>query len=344
MFLKKTTSFLLRLILVGACLVYALCDINFALLRQAIGQGDWTAALSSIHFHDMDKLKIAFGRFDATAILVTTLISMAGYWIMALRMNFLSGYSCGNWLGLKAFLLSMAVNNVAPAKLGELAKAFYLRQQCRYSLSQSLSMVFWERFFDLNAILAMGLVVAVHFKLKLAFVPLALVVGGLWTFLFLIWKWPDRGQRLLKLIPFERMRAFVVEVKLQLVHGVTVRYLAKLAAYTALVWFFYSIPTFLTIHWVAGLGLTMGQTLAVFILSALGMAMPSSPGSVGVFEAAVIFGLGLFGIDKELALAIGLLIHMTQYIPTTVAGLWVLLKSGLSLKRIKHSDEALETQ
>jgi len=89
-------------------------------------------------------------------------------------------------------------------------------------------------------------------------------------------------------------------------------------------------------------GLSMGQTLAVFVLSALGMAMPSSPGAVGVFEAAVIFGLGLFGVDKELALAIGLLIHMMQYIPTTVAGLMVLLKSGLSLKTIRHSDQALE--
>ena len=143
-------------------------------------------------------------------------------------------------------------------------------------------------------------------------------------------------------IPFERLREFVVEVKLQLVHGVTLRYLFVLGLYTSLVWLLYAVPTFLTIQWVAGLGLTMGQTLAVFVLSALGMAMPSSPGAVGVFEAAVIFGLGLFGVDKELALAIGLLIHMMQYIPTTVAGLMVLLKSGLSLKTIRHSDQALE--
>jgi uncharacterized protein (TIRG00374 family) len=318
MILKKTLSLVLRTALVGACLVYAFWGVDFVELGNA------------------------FARFDAWAIAVTTAVSLLGYGAMALRMNFLSGYTCGNAVGLKAFLLSMAVNNVVPAKLGELAKAFYLRKECGYSLSQSISMVFWERFFDLNAILAMGLVVAFHFKLKMAFFPLAIGVGSIWACLFFVRKWPQKAERLIAFIPVERLREFIIEVKLQLVHGVTLRYLIVLGFYTALVWVLYAVPTFMVVSWAAGLKLTMGQTLAVFILSALGMAMPSSPGAVGVFEAAVIFGLGLFKVDKELALAIGLLIHMMQYIPTTLSGLLVLARSGLSLKSIRRSEEAME--
>jgi len=318
MLMKKTVSLILRMSLVGACLVYAFWGVDFVELGRA------------------------FGRFNALAIIVTTILSFVGYWAMALRMNFLSGYTCGNMVGLKAFLISMAVNNVVPAKLGELAKAFYLRKECKYSLSQSISMVFWERFFDLNAILIMGLMVAFQFKLKMAFFPLALGVGSIWACLFVIRKWPELAMRLVSLLPFERLRGFIIEVKQQMVHEVTLRYLIILGCYTALVWMLYAIPTFLVVNWVAGLDLTMSQTLAVFILSALGMAMPSSPGAVGVFEAAVIFGLGIFKVDKELALAIGLLIHMMQYIPTTVSGLMVLAKSGLSLKSIRKSDEGLE--
>lgn len=316
--MKKTISLVLRTSLVGACLVYAFWGVDFMELGRA------------------------FGRFNALAIIVTTILSFVGYWAMALRMNFLSGYTCGNMVGLKAFLISMAVNNVVPAKLGELAKAFYLRKECKYSLSQSISMVFWERFFDLNAILFMGLMVAFQFKLKMAFFPLALGVGGIWACLFVVRKWPELAMRLVSMLPFERLRSFIIEVKQQMVHEVTLRYLIILGCYTALVWMLYAIPTFLVVNWVAGLDLTMSQTLAVFILSALGMAMPSSPGAVGVFEAAVIFGLGIFGVDKELALAIGLLIHMIQYIPTTISGLMVLARSGLSLKSIRKSDEGLE--
>jgi hypothetical protein len=318
MIVKKTISLTLRIALVGACLVYAFWGIDFK------------------------ELGASFLRFDALAIVGTTLVSFVGYWAMALRMNFLTGYNCGNWVGLKAFLLSMAVNNVAPAKLGELAKAFYLRRECAYTLSQSISLVFWERFFDLNAILAMGLVVAFHFKLKMAFFPLAIVVSSIWACLYFVRMWPKKAERIIELIPFERLRGFIIDVKLQLVHGVSLRYLIFLGFYTALVWLLYAIPTFLTLYWVVGLKLTMGQALAVFILSALGMAMPSSPGAVGVFEAAIIFGLGLFKVDKELALAIGLLIHMMQYIPTTVAGLMVLAKSGLSLKTIQKTEEEME--
>lgn len=318
MLMKKTVSLILRTSLVGACLVYAFWGVDFAELGRA------------------------FGRFNALAIIATTILSFVGYGAMALRMNFLSGYTCGNMVGLKAFLISMAVNNVVPAKLGELAKAFYLRKECKYSLSQSISMVFWERFFDLNAILFMGLMVAFQFKLKMAFFPLALGVGGIWACLFVVRKWPELAMKLVDLLPFERLRGFIIEVKQQMVHEVTLRYLIILGCYTALVWMLYAIPTFLVVNWVAGLDLTMSQTLAVFILSALGMAMPSSPGAVGVFEAAVIFGLGIFKVDKELALAIGLLIHMMQYIPTTVSGLMVLARSGLSLKVIRRSDEGLE--
>lgn len=318
MIIKKTASLILRVAIVGACLFYSFRGVDF---------GD---------------LALAFGRFDPLAVAVTTAVSLVGYWIMALRMNFLSGYTCGNWIGLKTFLLSMAVNNVVPAKLGELAKAFYLRRECGYSLSQSISMVFWERFFDLNALLAMGLVVAFHFRLKMAFFPLAIGVSVIWACLFCVRKWPEKAERLIAFIPVERLREFIIEVKLQLVHGVTLRYLIVLGFYTALVWLLYAIPTLLIISWVAGLKLTMGQILAVFILSSLGMAMPSTPGSVGVFEAAIVFGLnGLFHVDKELALAIGLLIHMMQYIPTTALGLVVLAKSGLSLKTIRQSEEGL---
>lgn len=315
--IKKVISFLLRLALVGGCLVYALWDVDFTKLAQA------------------------FLLFNHTAFLATTVISFAGYWAMAVRINFLTSYDCGNWVGLKAFLLSMAVNNVAPAKLGELAKAFYLRRECKYSLGQSISLVFWERFFDLNALLAMGIVAALRFNLKKLFLPLFLGVMAIWVCLYVIRRWPEKTQRLVEYIPFERVRGFILDVKLQLVHGVTLRFLIVLGLYTALVWALYALPTFLMIEWVAGLDLKMGEALAVFIISALGMAVPSSPGAVIVFETAVAFGLGLFGVDKELGLALGLLIHMMQYIPTTVAGLAVLAKSGLSLSTIRHSDEEL---
>ena len=320
MLVKKTLGFTLRLLLVVGCLVYAFWGIDFTQLWRVL-RG-----------------------YDLWALLWTTVFSFVGYGAMALRLNFLSRFQAGNWMCLKAFLMSMAVNNILPAKLGELVKAFYLRRHCPFSLSQSIAMVFWERFFDLNAILAMGLVVAVHFRLKMAFVPLAGAVGGIWIALFVVRTFPDFVGRIIDRLPSGRLAAFLAELKLQILHGVTPGFLAILGLYTVVCWLLYAASAFLVLLWVADLNLTMSHAAAVFVISALGMAMPSSPGALGVFEAAVVFSLGLFSVDREQALAAGLVLHMVQYIPVTVSGFLILTKSGLDLRKIRASEEGLEAQ
>lgn len=315
---KKVAGFILRFVLVAGCLVYAFWGIDFIRLWQTILEyNDW-------------------------ALLWTTIFSFTGYWAMGMRLSFLSKFEAKSWVCFKAFLMAMAINNILPAKLGELAKAFYLRRECRFSLSQSITMVFWERFFDLNAILAMGLVVAFHFKLKMAFVPLGVGVGGIWLALWVVRTFPDFVGRIIAKMPSGRLSEFLAELKLQILHGVTPLFLIVLGLYTIVCWLLYAASTFLVLQWVANLPLTWGQTTAVFVISSLGMAMPSSPGALGVFEAAVVFSLGLFGVPRAQGLAAGLVLHMVQYIPVTLAGLLVMGKSGLSLRQIRESDVEME--
>jgi len=306
------------LALVAGCLVYAFWGIDFGRLWHTLLQyNDW-------------------------AILWSTAFSFVGYWAMGLRLTFLSKFQAKTWLCFKAFLMAMAVNNILPAKLGELAKAFYLRRECHFSLSQSITMVFWERFFDLNAILAMGLVVAFHFKLKMAFVPLGGAVGGIWLALWVVRTFPDFVGRVIARMPANRLTEFLAELKLQILHGVTPGFLAILGLYTMACWLLYAGSSFLVLLWVAELPLTWGQTAAVFVISSLGMAMPSSPGALGIFEAAVVFSLGLFGVPRAEGLAAGLILHMLQYIPVTLSGLLVMGKSGLTLRQIRASETEME--
>ncbi|MYL85086.1 flippase-like domain-containing protein [Desulfovibrio aerotolerans] len=319
MLVKKAASLLVRLVLVGACLIYAFWGLDFNDL--------WDTLL----------------RYDHTALFWTTVFSFFGYGAMALRLDFLSGFKAGPWTCFKAFLMSMAVNNIVPAKLGELAKAFYLRRECKFSLSRSISMVFWERFFDLNAILAMGMVVAFYFDLKMAFVPLGAAVAGIWVSLWVVRRYPYFVGRIIEKVPSERLTEFLAELKLQVLHGVTPGFMSLLGLYTVVCWILYAASTFLVLLWVAGLPLTYGHAAAVFVISSFGMAMPSSPGALGVFEAAVVFSLGLLGVDRAQALAAGLVLHMVQFIPVTVAGLLVLAKSGLKLSKIRESEEGLDT-
>lgn len=61
-------------------------------------------------------------------------------------------------------------------------------------------------------------------------------------------------------------------------------------------------------------GLSMRMTLAVFAATNIINFIPASPGAIGLFEYGVILGLAGLGIDQSKSLAIGILLHVIQYI------------------------------
>jgi uncharacterized membrane protein YbhN (UPF0104 family) len=73
---------------------------------------------------------------------------------------------------------------------------------------------------------------------------------------------------------------------------------------------------------------------------ALGVAAPSSPGALGVYELAVVGALALFGVDPAAALAYALTTHLTQYLITTVLGSIGLFRDGLTLTGVFQRAQA----
>ena len=67
------------------------------------------------------------------------------------------------------------------------------------------------------------------------------------------------------------------------------------------------------------------------------MAVPSSPGALGVFEAVVVLSLGWFAVGKEAALAAALLMHAGQYVPTTLAAVMILARAHIRPAELRVS-------
>lgn len=81
--------------------------------------------------------------------------------------------------------------------------------------------------------------------------------------------------------------------------------------------------------------------LLILVVLHVGISLPSLPASVGIFEYLCMLSLGLFGIDKSVALSFGILLHALILLPT-VAGLLLFWFSGLSLKQIQQPDMDIE--
>jgi glycosyltransferase 2 family protein len=83
--------------------------------------------------------------------------------------------------------------------------------------------------------------------------------------------------------------------------------------------------------WAAHLDLPMSAAWTVIAFTGLGVSLPSSPGFVGVIQAAAVLALALFGVSRTDALSFSLLIHASQFVPVTVHGLILLAVEHVSL-------------
>jgi len=310
--MQRAFSLVARFGLAAACLGYALWGVDFSRLWQVMAE------------------------FRPVSMLVYAVAVLAGVLVPGLRLRFLTGNRISPVTGLRACLLGLSVNNVLPARLGEMAKAVYLRREASVSLGQALEMVFWERFFDLSALLCLGVVVAALMGQGLILYPLLAMVGGGWCFLLLLRLRPQAAHACLRWLPGERLRLFVGEMLGLFEARLRAGFLLRLAGWTGLSWCGFLLGSWLGLWLVAGFPADPTLVLTFFAVVTLGFALPAAPGGMGVYEASAVLALGWFGVDRDQAFAVGLALHMLQYIPVTLAGLWVLASSGLSLSDLRR--------
>ena len=76
----------------------------------------------------------------------------------------------------------------------------------------------------------------------------------------------------------------------------------------------------------------------------LGVAIPSSPGFIGTYQWLAVSALGLLGVARIEALAFGILMHATWYVPTLVIGGVLLLRRGVLAVRLQAAPAPLSTR
>jgi glycosyltransferase 2 family protein len=229
---------------------------------------------------------------------------------------------------LLAQSLGQFLNLLLPAKLGEAAKMALLRRFLPGGLARVTEIVFWERFSDLNVLLFLALLSGALLGSSLFAAPLACAVGGLWGGVLVLKLWGGFVERLLALLPWPRVAGFLLGVARALRERLTLGFALGLSALTLPLWL-----GSVAVHWwmlngVFGFALTPVQVLAVSVVGLAGLSAPATPGSVGVYEAALVTALAVFGHSREESLAAALLLHAVQLAPVLLIGCWATLRIG----------------
>lgn len=252
----------------------------------------------------------------------------------------------------RATAIGMMVNNVSPARAGELARAYVVaRETKRVRFAASLASLVVDRVFDTVVVLLLLLVVvslpgfpsgAVAFgwpinRLLIVGATVALVAV---LVLVTIAMNPERLARIAEPIIgrvapklLEHGRSFLLSFGSGLSVLRDPRRSAIVFTWAMIMWLMNGVS-----FWIAfrAVGLKAPYSAALFLQSLLAgaVAAPSAPGFFGPFEAATKVALRVYGIDDTLAVSYALGYHLLSFIPITVIGFWYLARLGLHLKDV----------
>jgi uncharacterized protein (TIRG00374 family) len=283
----------------------------------------------------------ALGRVDLRWAVLAMVVNLASVLLRAIRWRTLFSHGPRPaWRRLvTALLVGQAGNLLLPARLGDAARASVVAPG---NVPLVLGTIITEVALDL--LMLAGLVVFLLARLSLprwwrvpgqttVFSALAALLLLLLLMVFrkrlaaLTDAWAKRSQQTVIGRVLDQISRFLDGLS-QLTLGA----LFWAAAASVLVWLLYAGVNSILLP---AVGQRPSVTVGLFVLAVLlvGVAVPSSPGRIGVFHYLCIQALGVFGVDRASALSYAIVLHLISVVVPALLGALLAWSLGLSLGR-----------
>lgn len=274
---------------------------------------------------------------DPLLLLGALLVYYATFPLRGLRWRFVlarAGTKVPYRAATEILFLSWFVNCLVPAKLGDLYRAYLLRENFGASVSRTVGTVFIERIADIVVIF--GLAVAAGYwsfrGRSSAELDAVFLVGFAVAALLAIFVLSLRmfGPRIAGIMP-GRLQSLFERFREGSVSALTPRSLLLLLFLTGLVWLGESLRLFLVVRALDLPGLDLGISASVFVALAASLltAIPLTPAGVGFVEAGIVVALGIYGIDDTSATSVALTDRAISILSVIVLGGILYAFSGL---------------
>ena len=316
--------------------------ISALLLWWVLGNVEWSAVRAHI------------GSASLPLLAVAVAIATATFPLRLLRWRLLLRRDDGGTIGIAPMWHAVAIgfmaNNVLPFRMGEIMRTLTVSRLAPVRFTAAFSSIAVERVFDgltVVALLAVSLFTAgLPAGTAIGGVPiarLAAIAGAMLGAALLaavaVVAWPLAAERVIRMVvPGERLAGKLVALVEGVRHGLSVlRSPARLAAvigWSLVLWLVNALS-----FYVAFLAFDIPAGFAAALLLqgvlVLGIAVPSTPGYVGLFEGAIKAVLLLFAVAPDRAVAYAVTYHVTTFIPIVLLGAWSLLTTSLSLRDLR---------
>lgn len=279
-------------------------------------------------------LALVFWNVDL-AVVWSTLRS-ANYWYVLPALVLILIGQCGrarswqNILGaglkfqrvLSALNIGYLINNLLPLRLGEIGRALLIARQQKSSPVRVISSVAVERLIDLCLLVGMAaaflpLVLGLDWAQRAVLIFFGVAAVGFGGLFFLA-RSRDLAFRLVHVV-FGRFGSVgtMIERRVdEMIDGLSVlrdpRRFVTAMLWSGLAWVCAGLSA-----WMLLLAFrpeaTPYEGFFVLVVSGLGIAIPSAPGSIGVWQAAVVLALSVFKVEHEVAVGFSVIHHFSNY-------------------------------
>lgn len=228
-------------------------------------------------------------------------------------------------------VVGYAVNNILPARLGELVRAGMMAERTSVPFAQALTVTLLERLFDASVIVGLLLVTTRVVPTQPWIAQTART--GVWLVALaspLIALLVARPRLLIALASRvggalgPRLHPPIVRLGYSVAAGLAYLrgpgHALRIGALSVAIWLFESGMFFFLLPAV-GLRANLGWAVLAMSTTNLGILVPSSPGFIGPFHYFCMRALGSVGVPGALAFGYAIVVHLSFYIPITLWGL-----------------------
>lgn len=265
---------------------------------------------------DPGALLSGLGQADPAWMVMYVLLSSVEPMLRGLRWSFLVGTPSPG-IAIRGLFISKAGNNLLPLRMGDAVRAQYVRDRAGVPYSRSAASILAESILDLvllgAIVLVYGIILASRRGMLLAAVLLAAIPALVYLGVKLPGRLPERIRHSAPIVLLGRIAGHLRAMSAgkgrnALLASTLALWILTLAtSYCGLRMFLPSVP-FLGV-------------IATIVFVYFSVLIPSAPGFIGTYHAAVAGSLALMGYDLRDYAAAPVAIHLLQFIPQTVSGL-----------------------
>ncbi len=247
-------------------------------------------------------------------------------------------------------------NNIFPARIGELLRAYVLRQTEDVPISSSLATILVERIFDgvtmlLFVFVGLPLAPSIPGNWRQFVIVFSLLFFGALGFFFFLAASPQRTQvayswvidRVLPARLREPVRGFADRFLEGLYFLRSPRDVLMIFLTSLVVWLSETMKYWFVMH-------AFDFEVSFFVLMLMNgvvnlfTTIPSAPGYIGTFDEPGIEILKAFGVNANIAAAYTLVLHAALWLPITALGIWYVWRMSLSWSELSKVSRIRQEQ